>query len=318
MGPELRDGLPSSAEIAKMTSGGGPVDDDGSAELATLKTAAFSDDKKMLRNYGSDLEVTNDPISADFAPSPRIGKTSEATRHVSAEVSGHPESELSPHQMPGVDGHPSTSEHRYSLPEHADQSMGPSVYTALQKQSTSSLNLKQVDQNDSEGCSTKERNSKRRRRVRKEYAKQKPKDSTGNNPNKPMEVIKVNSSFSASQHRTSSTMSSVSIATVIGDENVQQKDQTTDHHEEEPKHCEEIEISSGWYDKVSDFVLLYFTLVSDRAIPSGRAAADRADRRNATIANFSAAQWLHRWKKSQRSKRVSSATRLISSCLPLR
>ena len=178
VGPELRDGLPSSAEIAKMTSG-----------------------------YGSDLE-------ADFAPF-SIGKKSEATRHVSAEASGHPESELSPHQMPGVDGHPSTSEHRYSLPEHADQSMGPSVKTALQKQSTSSLNLEQVDQNDSEGCSTKERNSKRRRRVRKEYAKQKPKDSTGNNPNKPMEVFKVNSSFSASQHRTSSTMSSVSIATVL-------------------------------------------------------------------------------------------------------
>ena len=101
--------------------------------------------------------------------------------------------------MPGVDGHPITSEHRYSVPEHVDQSMGPSVKTALQKQSTSSLSLEQVDQNDSEGCSTKERNSKRRRGVRKEYAKQKPKDSTGNTPNEPEEVIKVDSSFSASQ-----------------------------------------------------------------------------------------------------------------------
>ena len=39
--PEVRDGLPSSAEIAKMTSGGGPVDDDGSAELATLESCCL-------------------------------------------------------------------------------------------------------------------------------------------------------------------------------------------------------------------------------------------------------------------------------------
>ena len=81
-------------------------------------------------------------------------------------------------------------------------------------------------------------------------------------------------------------MSSISTAAVTGRENVQQKVQATDRHEVETKHCEDIEISSGWYDKVPDFV----TLVSDRAIPSGyleqfialeqqiRAAADRADR----------------------------------------
>ena len=93
-------------------------------------------------------------------------------------------------------------------------------------------------------------------------------------------------------------MSSISIAGVMGGENVQQKVQATDRHEEETKHCEDIEISSRWYDKVPDFVLLYFTLVSDRAIQSGyleqfialeqpiKAAADRADRRNAAITNF--------------------------------
>ena len=277
--------------MEKTTTGKAPVDVDGSAELATLKTAAYSEDKKMLRSYGSDLEVTNDPISADFAPFSRIGQKSAVTRHVSAEVGGHPESELSPHQMPGVDGHPSTSEKRYSVPEHVDQSMEPYVHTAVQKQSTSSLNLEQVDLNDSEGCSTKERNSNWRRRVRKEYAKQKPKDSTGNTPNEPEEVIKVNSSFSASHQRTISTMNSISTTAVMGRENVQQKVQATDRHEVETKHCEDIEMSCGWYDKVADFVLLYFTLVTDRAIPSGclehfialeqpiRVAANRADRR---------------------------------------
>ena len=262
----------------------------------------------------------------------RIGKKSEATRHVSAEVGGHPESELSPHQMPGVDGHPCISEHRYSLPEHADQSMGPSVYTALQKQSTSSLNLEQVDQNDSEGCSTKERNSKMRRGVRKEYAKQKPKDSTGNSPNKPMEVIKVSSSFCASQQRTSSTMSSVSIAAVMGDENVQQKVQVADHHEAGTKNT--VKRSRSLLDGMTKFpilYLLYFTLVSDRAIQSGyllqfvtleqpiRAAAERADRRkcrNCCISRLRSGYIAGRNRKG--SKRVSSATRLISSCLLLR
>ena len=309
MGPELRNGLPSSADMEKTTTGGGPVDLDGFTELATPKTAAYSDEKKLQRNCSSNLEVTNDPISTDFAPFPRIGKKSECHRQFSAEVSGHPESELSAHQMPGVHGHSGTTEHRPTLPEHSDQSMGPSVYTALQKQPT--IPLEQVDLNESEGCSTKERNSERRRRVRKEYAKQKPKDSTGNTPNEPEDVIKVNSSFSASQHGTSSTMSSISIAAMMGDENVQQNVQATDRHEVETKHCEDIEIFSGWYDKVPDFVLFYFTLVSDRAIPSGYleqfialeqpiwAAAERADRRNPAITNFSAAQWLHRWKKSE-------------------
>ena len=57
--------------------------------------------------------------------------------------------------------------------------------------------------------------------------------------------------------------------------------------------------------KIPDFVLLYFTLVADQAIPHGflwhflslepqlHAAADQADPRNAAITNVSAAQWLH-------------------------
>ena len=81
--------------------------------------------------------------------------------------------------MSGVDGHSSTSEHRYALPEQSDQSLGPSVCTTLLKQPTTSLDLEPVVLNESEGCSTMERNSKRRRRVCKEYAKQLPKDSTG-------------------------------------------------------------------------------------------------------------------------------------------
>ena len=103
--PDLRDGLLSSAEIAKMTSGAGPVQVDGCTELATLITATFLIDKKLLRNYSSDSEMANDPMSQDLAPFSRIGKKSECTRQFSAEVSGHPESELSAHQIPRVDGH---------------------------------------------------------------------------------------------------------------------------------------------------------------------------------------------------------------------
>ena len=36
--------------------------------------------------------------------------------------------------MLGVDGHPGISEHRSMLPEHSDQSMGPSVRTTSQKE----------------------------------------------------------------------------------------------------------------------------------------------------------------------------------------
>ena len=71
--------------MAKTTTGKAPVDVDGSAKLATLKTAAYLEGKKMLRNYGSDLEVTNDPISADFEPFRGLAKSPK----LPARVGGH-------------------------------------------------------------------------------------------------------------------------------------------------------------------------------------------------------------------------------------
>ena len=69
--------------------------------------------------------------------------------------------------------------------------------------------------------------------------------------------------------------------------------------------------------EVPDFVRLYFTLVLDGAVPRGylrefvsleepvRTAAERADRRNAGITNFSAAGWLHLQRKSLRESEKS-------------
>ena len=55
---------------------------------------------------------------------------------------------------------------------------------------------------------------------------------------------------------------------------------------------------SPWYQIVRSQVAISSNFIAlEQPI---RAEADRADRRNAAITNYSAAQWLHRWKKSQR------------------
>ena len=83
--------------------------------------------------------------------------------------------------------------------------------------------------------------------------------------------------------------------------------------------------------EVPDFVCLYYTLVLDGAVPRGylheflsleghvRTAAERADRRNSSITNFSAAGWLHLQKssqqKSERSERDAFDQLVLASTL---
>ena len=242
--------------------------------------------------------MTSDPISTDLAPFSRIGKKSECTRQVSAELSGHPESELSAQCFQNI------------LINLRDN-----LYTLHYKRSRQYLG---IWNKSSRTCLRDAQPRKGILRGDVEYARnmQSRNLKTLLEPFRTIrwDVLPVSPMLSASQHGTSSTLSSISSAAVVGDEKVQLNDQTADRQEVVPKHCEEMEKSSGWCDNVPDFVLLHFTLVSDGAIPSGyleqfiapeqpiRAAADRADRRNAAITNFSAAQWLHRWRESQREQ----------------
>ena len=49
--PELRDGLPSSADMVKMTTGGGPVQVDGCTELVTPKNCHSFDRQKSTEVF---------------------------------------------------------------------------------------------------------------------------------------------------------------------------------------------------------------------------------------------------------------------------